>query len=504
MRRPNLAITALEPAVNAVQYTTAALAGLALLTAGGHPLVDQMVLFGGRVVDLAVTIIVQTVATLFGRIDRVITAGELTAFAKQMPAATDPHRRGRTARLDPFVWHVISARRGGVYEAVAVVVGPVADLKLGQCAQADDRRHHVRWVVVAVGTIGGARADVRTDLARAFVGAAGLGRRLPVRRQAQRVAVVDQTIAVVVDAIAQLLGERMHVGPRVVAVLGHNKAVPVEICAVETGWVAPVAVLVDAIVAAFGRTRVALGIVVVAVLVDRKPIRVIVARQTGCIQSVAVLIHTVTASLGRARVHAGVGVVAVFGVRAGQKPIAVQVPGLTHIDAIAVVVDAVTRHLAGPGKHARMSVVAIAMRLIRRVDPPTIRIGICAGVGALPVPSVTVLVDPIERPIGLARTHGRIVVVAIHVDRGSVSVRVHVGSARHVAAQAILIEAVVALGVAVSPLQRPEWMGLGRIAMLGIGRVDHSLGHRVVAVPQGAVASPRNVSAAGINYVVTA
>jgi hypothetical protein len=251
--------------------------------------------------------------------------------------------------------------------AVAVVVRAVADLDVG----GEVGRIGVVAVEVVRGGAGGGRVAGR-DREPERVALAVAVRVGPVRHERDRV--VDEAVAVVVRAVAELdvAGEVQRVGV------------------------------------------VAVGAGVDPVAVEVRPVR----GREG-----AVLVHAVAHELGRARVDAGVAVVAVGAIRDGPRggagaggrgragvaeavAVGVVVPGPheeTVVDpGVAVVVPAVA-HLHPARGVGRVGVVAV------ETDGHTVAVEV-RGVGRR---RVAVVVAAVAGELGRARVHGRVGVVAV-------------------------------------------------------------------------------------------
>ena len=287
----------------------------------------------------------------------------------------------------------------------------------------------------------------------------------------------DRALAVIVEAVAQLVGSRRDQGVPVVAV--HGGAVGRQAAGVRLGE-GPIAVQVE-------------------VLVHER---------------VAVIVGAV-AGLDGGRTHRRVEVVAVgvggpvvgdaVGLESVERAVAVQVEDLVD-RAVAVLIEPIA-DLARPRVDRRVGLVAVQLRpddsavADRRVVEPVL-----VGVEVLVDEPVTVVVDPIAG-LGRAWVHGVVIVVAVPVAGAvgvAVDVLVHVGHAVAVVVDAVAADfgrgrvhqvvVVVAVAAAGGPavvvlieavVDDPVAVLIDSVAVLDGSGLD--LGVAVVAVGQPAV-----------------
>ena len=425
------------------------------------PLVAIEALLGERpadlaLVDLPVAVVVGAVARLVAAHHRAAAVVERAVAAVQAALHADALLHLGAADLHPLVGHAVGARRRVVHRQVAIVVDAVAHLDRVRLVFGPAHDH-------------APYADVELLPADATLRLGGVAVRV-----AQRVAFVDQAVAVVVPAVADLQRVRVDRPVAVVAIRGRQEAVAV--ARILAGGVLAVAVLVDAVAAILRGAGVRVRVGVVAI-VAAETVAVGVVTRAVEVGPVAVLVDAVSAALLAAGVRAGVERGAV--VRVGHAvAVGVDLRVGAGVGPAAVLVDPVAGDVATARVDQRVGVVAVAPRGVRVVD----HVAVAVCVGALAVGAVAVLVDTVAGGVVARRPDLRVGVVAVHAHRVAVLVGVDLAIAGQVAPGAVVVDAVVAAEVVVAELGRGERVRGGGVATLGVARVRRQLGLDVVAI----------------------
>ena len=459
-RGKNLADTCLELPVDA------GLAALAATTYSGRTRLAVVADSFDVLVDLTVTVFVESVADFILRALESRTVGELAADASLRAVAAQSHpARPRIERLwiafdhDPFVGERIAV----VVEAVTDLVGrldePLAPYQAPIFAEQSTLAAFARQRHIPTG--GDALVD-HAILAR--------GR------------VVDRTVAVVVEAVTTLIGRvGRTIAPAQRAALAEVVAAPAHaVGRVGTAFVdALVGHTLDA-----GRRHVDRAITVVVETVADLDLGLNRHTQNRSVERAVVALDART-NVGTEGANALVDAAELrgrFAVRRQAQRIA-----FIH-DAIAIIVDDVTQ-LLGVGVDARVVDGAV----VGRQEPVTIDVAIAAE-----VLTVAVLIDAVATPFRRANETGRITVVAIIFAHEAIAI-VIAGRAFEIAAVTVLIDAVAApfgragidIGTVVVAI-----LGLDEaIAIEIVGRIDTD----IVPVAIVVTAVARNLACAWVH-----
>ena len=394
--------------------------------------------------------------------------------------------------------------------AVAVVVQPVARLDPGQ---AGAETHHLARAPGRPRVVG---ADPHPRLVGAGPGAAGAGgaRRGLWVVEVVGVALVDQPVAVGVEAVADLVGPRVHGVVGVVAVRGRGVPVAVAVAEAVARGVPADTVLVHAVAAPLGRAGVHGGVGVVAVVGRRPAVVVLVVEGAereviGVAVAVADVVgggvsleHRGAAWLPGAGVDARVLVGAVPGLGGVAVAVEVALDAPLVDDAVAVVVLAISAEVGGGGldrggaahdhhaalaaegalDHAALALALAAARpgpalgpVLRLPDEPLV--GLAVAVVVLAVAELD-QAGADRRVTEAAGLEAVLHAVGVFVDAGCV------------AARAVLVDAVAAVRAGV--LDHPGvGAGVGGLAVAGAG------GAARAAAGEGAVGEAVGVGVAG-------
>ncbi len=239
---------------------------------------------------------------------------------------------------------------------------------------------------------------------------------------------VDLSVAVIVFAVAVLIGARIDTVVLIVAVFDVVVAVTVEVVA---DLVLAIAVLVDVVLTVVGCTGMHSALGVVAVLgVVRVPIRTIAGfRRTGSDSVVvAISVRVPGAGVGGVIVHAAIAVVVL---------VVTDLPGTGVLVRVAVI--AVARgHAAG----SFTDIVAVRVRRDYRART-TVAVAVLVPVAGLLV--VTVLVDLITANLGGTGVDGCIGVITVLAVVVAVAIQVVARAALVVLTVAVLVDSVLTL-----------------------------------------------------------